>query len=248
MIKADSRVWSDLLGITLTYVLVGIGWLLFGVQTPFLAYPTLVWIGNIRRIRRFKRLDKRRQAVAVLGDQIAPRALPQPLPTTEVLPVPWTLSSGPSWLFFGLMVPLAFVGVLLLPLLAFHPQNPLSPPAHLAVSILLTALLTAWYPLWTSYQRIDVTEECLSVRSLFRRCTLHWSEVSLFAIDPPTIAGDRTLTYELSSVTTTVHWKQALSSSRLIALDRPFPEYEQQMEALLSFITAKTGLPLYDLR
>src|SRR5262249_36848797 len=60
------------------------------------------------------------------------------------------------------------------------------------------------------------------------------------------------IVYELSSAHDVVRWAwMRQNNRRVIFFAQPTvsaEEYERQMQALLSLIAAKTGLPLYDLR
>lgn len=110
-------------------------------------------------------------------------------------------------------------------------------------------------------QRLEVTTQGLIVQSgssparhLGTIATLRWEDAQLFFIQPrlrPT--QDRLPTaYELSSASVIVRWDRMRRPMRLnlrtllMKPAGPFDAYDQQMEALLSLIAAKTGLPLYD--
>lgn len=80
--------------------------------------------------------------------------------------------------------------------------------------------------------------------------TIKWSEARLFAIYPSRKPSDLPRYYELSGKDAIVRWRRMRPDAPFRFTKKPasFDEYDRQMEALLSLIAAKTGLPLYDLR
>jgi hypothetical protein len=72
----------------------------------------------------------------------------------------------------------------------------------------------------------------------------------LFAIRGRGKQGTPATRYELATERWAVEWRR-LRHVRWYSFEQPefpFDEYDRQMEALLSLLAAKTGLPLYDLR
>ncbi|GCE19004.1 hypothetical protein KDK_28040 [Dictyobacter kobayashii] len=116
-----------------------------------------------------------------------------------------------------------------------------------------------------SYAKIQLiaTENGLLKKGPFRQQLMPWNEVRLFAIDSVSIERNGNplfvsrhthapTFFELSSEKDILCW-QWLRPPRWyeLAMARPvmgYQVYEQQMQALLSIIVAKTGQPLYDLR
>lgn len=99
---------------------------------------------------------------------------------------------------------------------------------------------------------IKVTEEELAVREGMQTTTLMWQEARLFAMYG-TFGRQKSgasVTYELSSARNIVRWTWFLRKTFLVDLEPAIShdEYNRQMQALLWLVTAKTGLPLYDLR
>ena len=124
----------------------------------------------------------------------------------------------------------------------------------LIVGPLLVPLVRASSP-----QRIEITPEGLAVRHPrfdWARTTqslepqrIGWHEARLFAIREGT-PGAPTVRDELSGPTTVVTFDRLLRPhwwSRFWPA-QPFGDYHTQMEALLALISARTGLPLFDVR
>lgn len=249
MLKADFRAWTDALERILPITLVGMVWLLSGVWTPFGGILLFGSFYLIRNIRRFKQAEARRQAALAAPTRHRPLATDQPLPSTEVLPVPSIITERPGWLLYILVPPVALLSALILPLLG-APERVLHPTVQfLTISLLLTVALTI-LGLLSHYQRIEVQAEQLTVRSAYRHRAIGWREARLFALDGAINPKEPASSYELSGATTIVRWSRqtSRSASRLVQLGRSYEEYDRHMTALLSFIAAKTSLPLCDLR
>ncbi len=103
-------------------------------------------------------------------------------------------------------------------------------------------------------QHLTVTEHSLIMFGFRKVHSVSWQEAKLFAIDGlfgakryphPTL-------FELSSANDIVRWTwMRRSSFRVMFYARPMlseEDYNRQMQSLLSFIVARTGLPLCDLR
>ena len=76
-----------------------------------------------------------------------------------------------------------------------------------------------------------------------------WQDARLFAIRGGK-PGARRVRYELSSPTTVVAFDRILRPRWWSRFQpgQPFEVYQAQMDALLALISARTGLPLYDVR
>ena len=101
-------------------------------------------------------------------------------------------------------------------------------------------------------QQIEVTEHGLCARYAGRTGRVMWEEARLFALYGMFRAqkNGAALTYELSSPRDIVRWTWVQRTTYFLGLKPTLPleEYNRQMQALLSLIAARTGLPLYDLR
>jgi hypothetical protein len=98
-----------------------------------------------------------------------------------------------------------------------------------------------------AHQQITVTEQGITIRYRGKTMSLAWNDARFFSIHGSTRAKHPIL-YELSSMKKSVIWIQLKSTSLLLKPLIPFQSYQQQMNALLELVAAKTDLPLYDLR
>ena len=225
-------------------------------------YFTIALIMVLIQIRFHKRLEQRRQRAAK-GDQSL-LAVEQPVPNTMALPLSSTIGQRPKWgallLLPGILLPLMAVVAFLL---IFSPPNGQALPQSivfiLAGILLIATLLFCGLLIALIYARgreqITVTEHGLIKVGLLRKVhSVSWQEARLFAIDGMYGAKKypHPIVYELSSAFDVVRWAwMRRSNRRVIFFAQPTvsaEEYERQMQALLSLIAARTGLPLYDLR
>ncbi len=120
-----------------------------------------------------------------------------------------------------------------------------------AALIVILPLAIFLSPLGT--QKVEVTEQGLSVRNGGQKSAVKWEEVRLFAMYNTWGAqkSGASITYELSSATDIARWNWILrpNSLRISWVPTvPRDEYNRQMQALNALIVARTGLPLADLR
>lgn len=206
--------------------------------------------------QRFQRLEARRQLAVQRAQQSVPMAAEQPLPNATVCPLPYMLRLGPRWsaVFVAfLLILLASTGLTILSIGKLDLFT-------LLITLLLSgvgAALISTLLVKASYNQIVVTETGLRV--VRYRGTQHfvqWETAQLFAVLPVGPASRKShlpLAYELSSATEIVRWvrmRRHTPFSLLLFYKplNPFEEYNRQMDSLLTYIAAKTGLPLYDLR
>ncbi len=227
----------------------------------WLILSTFNLILGILQVRYWGRIERRRFA-AVRGNQLF-LAAEQPIPDTTSLPLPTTIITSRRGkkaflLIIGmtLLMAMFFAGWLTwfdsnpLLLVADHLLNflALSAIGSVATSMLFFAIFLS--PL--ARPQIKVTEGGLAVREGMQTTTVMWHEVRLFAMYG-TFGRQKSgasITYELSSVRAIVRWTWFLRKTYWVDLEPTVPhdEYNRQMQALLSLVAAKTGLPLYDLR
>lgn len=209
---------------------------------------------------RWQRMHHLRQKAAREGMRAGvPLARPQPIPTGEVLPVPFTITLQPQWfrvLAFTVLVGL--VAIIFTSSAAAGGTFDLYAdwPTALSFGLFYGTLFS-----WRLYlpQRIVVSADGLLVRHplldwwvsnwQMGERFIPWSEARLFAIRSSQ-PGTPATRYELSSATRVVPFGRA-RRSRWWALYRPvipWQDYNFQMDALLDVIVTKTGLPLYDVR
>lgn len=242
-------------------LLLGLAIVQIDFSLPALAFPVFLAVpGSIVLISlpRARQREIHRQAAARGEPTLL--ATVQPIPYEAALPI--TIKIGPNvvWLliFYTLLIPplmvLAGIGALLqgnysldlsqhgilsgLPL--FFAQS-----AGLAAFFFLVSILG-------ERERIEASSEGLLLSkgaAPARTEQVPWEQVLLLAIRRGKEQAEAT-EYELSGPTTIVRWRR-LHQKRWFSWVKPalpFDEYDRQMEALLSLIAAKTGLPLYDLR
>ncbi|HZU65635.1 MAG TPA: hypothetical protein VFA09_00030 [Ktedonobacteraceae bacterium] len=181
-----------------------------------------------------------------------------------------TFKQRPNWKVFLIILGSFFVGMIVIAVLFFVFFPTLFPPLphhHTLPSIFVIIVIAVFVVLMLLYggllfgvmyfkarQHLTVTENGLMMFGFLKVHSVPWQEAKLFAIDGlfgakryphPTI-------FELSSANDIVRWTwMRRSSFRVVFYARPVlseEEYNRQMESLLSFIAARTGLPLYDLR
>lgn len=101
-------------------------------------------------------------------------------------------------------------------------------------------------------QQIEVTERRITARYASKTGTMMWEEARLFAVYPTygVRRSGASITYELSSSRDIVRWTWILRKTPFTGQKPTIPpdEYNEQMQALLSLVKAKTGLALYDFR
>ena len=166
MIKADVRAWTTTLEKCLPSALVVLVWSLSGVSVWAL-YVTMLLLDGvylIRNVWRFRRAEGRRQAAVVPASGYRPLAWLQPLPNAAALPVPSTITQQPGWLAYVLSPPVACCVVVFFPLL-IAPARVLHPTlSFVAISLLLAGAFSIWI-LLSTYQRIEIHAEGLTVKS-----------------------------------------------------------------------------------
>lgn len=248
-----------------------------GLMVYFLL-PFLMITGAILLVKQGRGWDvvnERRQIAAAWGLASGiPPATPQPLPSAESLPERFVLNLKTNWFAFVALPFLA--GGLLFVIWAYFGLSlglllgePLRESLQLAVSFWAFALVLTFTVianvtrLALSPERIEVTYEGLSVTgvpSVWRKTSrpirtpnrtrmVSWEEARLFAIRSGK-PGAAQIRYELSSPVTEVTFRRIVRP-RFWSLYRPaqpFDQYSAQMDAVLSVISAHTGLPLYDVR
>jgi len=233
----------------------------------FLFAPILLLISNAFQLilymsqgRYWKRIEQRRFA-AVQGNQLF-LAAEQPVLDRASLPLPITIklrpNKGISFLGTGaiLLMAMLFAGWITW---VFSYQL-LLVPNHLLIflvvfSIVAVFMLAGLFAIFLSplgRPRITVTEGGLISNTGIKVTAVPWYEARLFAMYG-TFGAQKSgaaITYELSSARDIVRWTWVLRKTYQVGLEPTIPhdEYNQQMQALLSFVVARTGLPLYDLR
>ncbi|SRR5260221_4745005 len=221
----------------------------------------IVGVFTIFRYRsNLKRLDQRRER-ALQGDRSL-LAKEQPLPDPNLLPLPTTIQLDQSKravvllgsvIAFVLFLPFV-VGVVIGSGQSHHSSGNHALLLTLliilggAVVALLVALVLIFFLLRSQLIfTIVVDEQGLS--STYRGITssINWSDARLFAVLNPEKPSAMRF-YELSNEYTVVRWVNMPTRTLLQRRENMvYVEYRRKVQALLSLIVARTGLPLYDL-
>ena len=148
----------------------------------------------------------------------------------------------------------------------FSPSNVLAfVLGGLAILVLILVMLVSMIflalVLSRTDQRIELTEQGMTIRQGGRAHSVTWEEARLFAIEgiPGRNKPWLPTMYQLASANDILKWtyQRRRTPQRSGLLYRPilgikpmtsYEEYERQMEALPAIVVTKTGLQLYDLR
>jgi amino acid transporter len=238
-------------------------WLSLLIGVCYLAIPFLFR----KRAQAWKRHEQCRQLAAQGNREQVTLAIAQPVPDAFGLPFSTILNAknrlSTYLLIFGLLfVLIAFlilmVEIMLAAILS-HTSTIYVSRATVIINaiILLTLLLLsgigAVFARRQIVQQLEFTEVGLRKHAGKKVTFVPWDEARLFAIISATPAVKKTsgypTTYELSSAKEVLRWSTSeimpsFVGQTAVASD----EYRRQMQALLSVIAARTGLPLYDLR
>ncbi len=208
------------------------------------------------QIHYWKRIDAWRFAAAL--EEKCLLADEQPAPDTEALPIPLAISMSPLIerrisIGYGLVAISLFTFDIYMSLALFWPF-PLPWFRAVLIAMLVGGLFTLCFLLLTLVRSpIEVSQEGIRFRTRERIDTfMPWHEARLFACypEPGPWNDSPARIYELSSVSHVVSWTwmQRKTPLHFIAGPAlPFEKHHAQMRALCSLVTAKTGLPLYDL-
>lgn len=227
-------------------------------QFAFLAIPCLTAFGILRfyTVPRLKtRLQQYKRALS--GAIVAPLALPQPASfmTSSVLPI--TVRMRLNWLRLTLLCvyALAISGPFILHGL-FGTRNGLVDDLLGLTDLILVLglpLALASRPRFNISPRMIVTatDEYLLVTRGKLNYTVQWNEARLFSVIGPREEQPMVLRYALEGNGVTAEWWMYTRPPRWFDVTRlgmPYEEYDRRMREILSVVSAKTGLPLLDLR
>jgi len=233
--------------------------LIIGCLSILSAFLILIFQPRLRR--RVQRRQELRQAALAGDTSIVPLVNPQPLPNDHALPLPFTIKLRPKasapFLLAGFVT--AFWVILLLTV-GFFSAGWTGLSAAMSASVPGTVFVLGFPSLplfiltpFVTRQRIEITDKCLTIYEFNNTSSIRWDEVKLFALLPAN-KGASIVHYELSPSADMLSRGILLPRLRRgarLPLFKPLTsldEYDRQMDALLSLIAAKTGLPLYDLR
>lgn len=230
------------------------GILSFVIMLPLIYFGAALF----KYLSPWAQVEKRRQLAALQKKKYVHRASKQPVPDETVLTLPCTIRLRPKWtiplICFGVLAPSTSAALLLLAY-TIPPVPDWVPVAIIGTSVFFAALVAS-IPLVLGWQRIKVSEKGINVQECSvpsigcNQRTIKWSEIRLFAIYLTRKPADQQICYELAGPTIIVRWRRMRPDASFHFTKPPasFDEYDRQMDALLSVIAAKTGLPLYDLR
>ncbi len=228
----------------------------------------------IQQGRYWKRFEQRRNRAA-RGDQSL-LSEEQPALDEAALSLPLTIQSrisSPENFFLPTIAAIVItiivggvIGFLAGFTSIFSPSNVLSFVLRgLAILVLVLVMLFAMVflvlVLSRTDQRIELTEQGMTIRQGGRAHSVAWDEARFFTIEG-VYGANRSLSprvYQLASANDILKWtyQRRRSPQRSGLLYRPilaikpttsYEEYERQMQALPALVVAKTGLALYDLR
>lgn len=193
-------------------------------------------------------------------DTQLPLADHQPEPDVSTLTLPITIRWRPRWhVFLGMDV----LFVLMACLYAFaygltdsHPSGQLDTLAVFALGLLALFFVVALFTQRNAGYEITVSEEGMRMHGgnwppdMY---AIKWSEARLFAIAVGRKKRPGEVVYTLAAPGPGkfVNWARLYQLPRwytVLEPAAPFAEYDQQMQALLSLVAARTRLPLRDLR
>ena len=226
----------------------------------------LLGIKAHKQSRRWNVVNQRRLIAAAFGfTPDVPLAQPQPVPNLGALPLNSMIKHKINWLptciwaCLTACIPFFFLLWTLLSFTLFY-GDPLQGVLHFWFVPLVWGIgVLVNYLVRSLPQRIEVTPEGLAVKhpgcdwasnhKWFKKQGIRWHETRLFAIRSSKRDGS-TVRYELSGPTTVVTFDRILQPRWWLRFrsGQSFGEYNMQMDALLAFITAHTGLLLYDVR
>jgi hypothetical protein len=230
----------------------------------FLAPIVLLLLVGVLAIFRYrsnlKRLEQKREC-ALQGDRSL-LAREQPLPDLNILPIPTTIKldqSRRALLILGLVVALVLFIPFVIGIIFGFGQSHHSPSNNallLALLIilgggvlaLLVGLVLIFYLLRTQLIFTIVVDE-QGLFSTYQGITssINWSDAHLFAVLNPEKPSVMQF-YELSNEHTVVRWVNMPARTLFQRGENKIhAEYRRNVLALLSFVSARTGLPLYNL-
>ena len=224
-----------------------------------------IGLGGVITIPRFRRRSTLFEAAYASPTGIVPMVANQPVPDNSPIVSPITIRRRIRWpvalawyAAFFLVATLVVAGLtvgdgLLKEQLAGAPPEKSSVTILIVVTIALTcglAMLIAVLMLPWRQQQMLITDEGIILVQSGRRSAIAWKDASVLALVEGGRRPSSSATYILASSRRGVRWTHR-SRTRWYSITAPTTsneEYQWQMEALLSYVAARTGLPLLDLR
>ncbi len=238
----------------------------YGNRYVSLFAPAVIGIlnagGGIVQLRFWYKQNQWRQQAATSNSHfVAEQQPPSNNSHTLALPTAIIQRTAKGWtivLVVATVLFLAFEVFSIYTLLHEMPSIDDIPTSFIPVMVLFAFALFIAAPILRGYQTLTVDEQGIRVRVGFGRVhTIRWDEAKLFAISSAYKAGYNNrlsvqhlpIYYELSNAKEVVRWHWVHWRS-FVAIEPTLhvAEYDRQMQAVLSLVTAKTGLALYDVR
>lgn len=217
------------------------------------ASTILVFLGlalfSFRGARFWTRQDAKRQAVVLGGANVPPLAIEQPRPRDGSPAVTGRIAELRMRRWFR---PVMWVIVAAACILFSYDSEHSGPILGISIcGVIAVALLVISGGIRaTSGQYVVLTDEGLALVAFGFEQAIAWDDARVFCIPRGTPYSSPRYC-KLSGPKDIVQWWRLDHSGLLARLYEPvvpYPEYIAQVEALLSLIAARTGLPLYDLR
>jgi hypothetical protein len=192
------------------------------------------------------RCDTQRQEVARGVTTKYPSVEVQPQLGANKLTLPLTLRLALSWKIASFILGGVLGFFHLVGILVVISSPPLSPTDVVFLTIADIVLVTILFTVVaTLRQKIEITNEALTIYEGGRAHRVKWEEARLFII--PRGQSQSSQTFELASPHGRVQWT-FLPPQTFWRSDLPINDYNHAIDALNAYIVARTGLTLYDLR
>lgn len=224
----------------------------------------LIFASSFLVIRHYNKSQQQRD-IAVQGGTPGRTAEEQPIASTASLTLPITLKFRVNWLFYYTLMLLPsliiFVIAFVVLYLFFAHHYVILSGTHVIPfsailialgAVLLFSLLVASIVFFFAGRRlrqyIEVSETGIKGLFLGHESDLRWDEIKLFAL-----WGGKSKAmhaYEVAGERGMVRWTVPVKNRWFCSIvsTLPFEEYYPQMQDVLALISAKTDLPLRDLR
>jgi hypothetical protein len=201
-------------------------------------------------------LALRRYDAILIGAAGAPFAQPQPSPQAVHVEFPMAVRTRLNWRWLVVFLPGIWIAVALLWHGMFGARNSVADNIVGMLGLCLAFGVTSAFavrPRFNVQPRTDITatDQYLLVSFGGTHFTVQWSEARLFSVIGKQEERPIVLRYALEGNGVTTEWWMYTRPPRWFDVarpDMPYEEYDRRMREILSVVSAKTGLPLLDLR
>ncbi len=200
--------------------------------------------------------DLQRYTAVLTGSIGAPYAQPQPHPEEIEFELPIAVRTRLNWRWLVVFLPSIGIASSLLWLGGFGVHDGVADSIISVVGLCLAFAVTLAFslrPRFNIQQRMSITaaDQYLLVSFGGTNFTVQWSEARLFSVIGKREERPMVLRYALEGYGVTAEWWMCTRPPRwfdVARLGMPYEEYDRRMREILSVVSAKTGLPLLDLR